>query len=33
MADYPLGPGVTKAQRIEIMDKVVAAAENFDEDL
>jgi len=33
LADYPLGPGVTKEQRIEIMEKVVQAAETFDEDL
>jgi creatine kinase/arginine kinase len=30
---YPLGPGVTREQRLEIMNKVVKATENFDEDL
>lgn len=30
---FPLGPGVTKEQRIQIMDHVVKAAGNFDEDL
>jgi len=33
LADYPLGPGVTKAQRDEIMAKVVAACETFEGDL
>jgi creatine kinase/arginine kinase len=33
LADYPLGPGVTKAQRDEIMAKVVAACETFEDDL
>ncbi len=33
LADYPLGPGVTKAQRLEIMNKVVEAAKTFDDDL
>merc|ERR1712147_9622 len=33
LAAYPLGPGVTKAQRLEIMDTVVKAATNFDADL
>jgi len=33
LADYPLGPGVSKAQRLEIMETVVKAAENFDADL
>ena len=32
-ADYPLGPGVTKEQRLEIMNKVVEACNNFDDDL
>ncbi len=32
-ADYPLGPGVTKEQRLEIMNKVVAACETFEGDL
>lgn len=30
---YPLGPGVTKEQRLEIMKTVVEAAETFDDDL
>jgi arginine kinase len=30
---YPLGPGVTKEQRDEIMAKVVAACETFEGDL
>jgi len=30
---YPLGPGVTKEQRLEIMNKVTEAAANFDDDL
>merc|ERR1719313_2163065 len=33
LADYPLGPGVTKEQRMEIMNKVVAACETFEGDL
>ena len=33
LADYPLGPGVSKAQRLEIMDKVVKACETFEGDL
>ena len=33
LADYPLGPGVTKEQRLAIMDAVVKATEVFDEDL
>ena len=33
LKDFPLGPGVTKEQRLEIMNKVVEAAKNFDEDL
>merc|ERR1711907_800410 len=33
LADYPLGPGVTKEQRLEIMNKVVAACETFEGDL
>ena len=32
-ADYPLGPGVSKEQRLEIMNAVVKACENFDDDL
>jgi len=30
---FPLGPGVTKEQRLEIMNHVVTAASMFDEDL
>jgi hypothetical protein len=30
---YPLGPGVTKEQRLDIMNVVVEAAKNFDDDL
>ena len=30
---YPLGPGVTKQQRLEIMNKVVAAKATFEGDL
>jgi protein-arginine kinase len=33
MANYPLGPGVTKQQRLEIMNNVVKAAQNFTGDL
>jgi len=33
LADYPLGPGVTKEQRLEIMDKVVKACDTFQGDL
>lgn len=33
MDGYPLGPGVTKEQRLEIMKKVVEACEKFDGDL
>ena len=33
LADYPLGPGVTKEQRLEIMNKVVQACEQFEGDL
>lgn len=33
LADYPLGPGVTKEQRLEIMNLVTEAAETFDDDL
>merc|ERR1712072_1580000 len=32
-ADYPLGPGVSKEQRLEIMNKVVQACETFEGDL
>lgn len=30
---FPLGPGVSKEQRLQIMNHVVDAAKNFDEDL
>ena len=30
---YPLGPGVSKAQRLEIMNLVVKACETFEGDL
>jgi len=33
MAGYPLGPGVSKAQRDEIMAKVVSACNTFEGDL
>lgn len=33
LADYPLGPGLSKAQRLEIMNKVVAAVKTFEGDL
>jgi len=33
MAGYPLGPGVTKEQRDEIMEKVVSACNTFEGDL
>jgi arginine kinase len=33
LAAYPLGPGVTKEQRLEIMKMVCEAAESFDDDL
>jgi hypothetical protein len=33
LADYPLGPGVSKEQRLEIMEKVVAACDTFEGDL
>jgi len=33
LADFPLGPGVTKEQREEIMKKVVAACDTFEGDL
>jgi hypothetical protein len=33
MADYPLGPGVSKAQRLDIMNKVVKACDTFTGDL
>lgn len=33
LKDYPLGPGVSKAQRLEIMNKVVTACKTFEGDL
>jgi len=33
MDGFPLGPGVTKEQRVDIMNKVVAACEKFEGDL
>jgi hypothetical protein len=33
LADFPLGPGVTKEQREEIMAKVVAACDTFEGEL
>jgi len=33
LAEYPLGPGVTKDQRLEIMQKVVDACNTFEGDL
>ena len=33
MANFPLGPGISKAQRLEIMNKVVEACETFTGDL
>jgi hypothetical protein len=30
---YPLGPGITKEQRDEVMEKVKTAAETFEDDL
>ena len=33
LADFPLGPGVTKEQRLEIMNLVVKACETFEGDL
>jgi len=33
MDGYPLGPGVTKEQRLEIMNKVVEACNTFEGDL
>lgn len=33
LAGYPLGPGVSKAQRLEIMNKVVEACNTFEGDL
>jgi protein-arginine kinase len=33
LAGFPLGPGVSKEQRLEIRDKVVAACKTFEGDL
>ena len=33
LAEYPLGPGITKEQREEIMNKVVTACNTFEGDL
>lgn len=33
LADYPLGPGVTKEQRLEIMGKVTEACSKFEGEL
>lgn len=33
LADYPLGPGLTKEQRLEIMNKVVSALSTLEGDL
>ena len=33
LAGFPLGPGVTKEQRLEIMNLVVKACETFEGDL
>ena len=33
LKDYPLGPALTKAQRLEVMNKVVKAVETFEGDL
>jgi len=33
LKDFPLGPGVSKEQRLEIMEKVVAATESFEGEL
>ena len=33
LAGYPLGPGVNKDQRLEIMNKVVEACNTFEGDL
>jgi arginine kinase len=33
LADYPLGPGLSNEQRIEIMNKVVTALSTFEGDL
>jgi len=33
LADFPLGPGVSKQQRLDIMNKVIQACDTFDGDL
>ena len=33
LADFPLGPALTKEQRLEVMNKVVAAVNAFEGDL
>lgn len=33
MADYPLGPGLSKAQRLEVEKKVVEALKSFEGEL
>lgn len=33
LAGYPLGPGITNAQRMEVMEKVKRACEAFEGDL
>lgn len=33
LADFPLGPGITGEQRIQIMEKVVTALNTFEGDL
>jgi protein-arginine kinase len=32
LADYPLGPALTKPQRLEVMNKVVEALKTFKDD-
>ncbi len=33
LADYPLGPGLSKEQRLEVMNKVKSALDTFEGDL
>jgi arginine kinase len=33
LAGFPLGPGVTKEQRLEIMNKVTEACNTFEDEL
>jgi len=33
LAGYPLGPGISREQRNEVMDKVVQACNTFEDDL